>query len=146
MTDKSPENAKSSSQPKVDNSPTCGNCDNYVPYQHRPTGQRKPRFYFRPISYAGTLTHKSSRIWRRFLSAKATKRRERRKAIKQMTYKINRKMNSKEKIDTCRTCGKCKHFTTYRPAWHNGGYGLCKLNKVINCTDHSCEHHEPADK
>lgn len=55
-------------------------------------------------------------------------------------------MNSKEKLDTCRTCGNCKHFTTYLPAWRQyGGYGLCKLNKKINRTNHSCEHHEPAD-
>jgi hypothetical protein len=55
------------------------------------SGQQKPRFFFRPISYTGTLTHKSSRAWRRFFSVKATKRRERRKQIKQMTYKLNRK-------------------------------------------------------
>jgi hypothetical protein len=55
------------------------------------SGQQKPRFYFRPISYTGTLTHKSSIRWRSFFSDKAMKRRERRKKIKQMTYKLNRK-------------------------------------------------------
>lgn len=56
------------------------------------SGQQKPRFYFRPISYTGTLTHKSSRRLRSiFFSDKAIKRRERRKAIKQMAYKLNRK-------------------------------------------------------
>jgi len=50
-------------------------------------------YYFRPIRYemTATLTHKTNRAWRRFFSAKATKRRERRKQIKQMTYKLNRK-------------------------------------------------------
>ena len=55
------------------------------------SGQQKPRFYFRPISYEGKLTHKSSRRWISFFSDKAMKRRERRKKIKQMTYKLNRK-------------------------------------------------------
>jgi hypothetical protein len=55
------------------------------------SGQQKPRFYFRPISFEGTLTHKRSRRLRRFFSDKAMKRRERRKKIKQMTYKLNRR-------------------------------------------------------
>jgi hypothetical protein len=56
------------------------------------SGQQKLRF-FNPIRYemTATLTHKSNRAWRRLFSAKATKRRERRKQIKQMTYKLNRK-------------------------------------------------------
>lgn len=36
MVNKYHEKAKSTSQPKVDNSATCGNCDNFVPYCHRP--------------------------------------------------------------------------------------------------------------
>ena len=58
-----------------------------------PESGQKKLHYFRPIRYemTATLTHKTNRAWRRLLSAKANKRRERRKAIKQMTYKLNRK-------------------------------------------------------
>ena len=69
----------------MNNKPTC--------HPDTPESGQQKLHYFRPIRYEMTvrLTHKAARVWRRFFSAKATKRRERRKAIRQMTYKLNRK-------------------------------------------------------
>ena len=68
----------------MNNNPDC--------HPETPENGQQKLHYFRPIRYemTVTLTHKTNRVWRRFLSTKATKRRERRKAIKQMTYKLNR--------------------------------------------------------
>lgn len=69
----------------MNNKPTC--------HPEKPESGQQKLHFFRPIRFemTATLTHKTSRAWRRLLSTKATKRRERRKAIKQMTYKLNRK-------------------------------------------------------
>ena len=54
------------------------------------------------------------------------------------------KMNSKEKLDTCRTCLTCKNFADTANV-----YGTCYIRPYLysEVTENdTCEHYEPVDQ
>lgn len=54
-------------------------------------------------------------------------------------------MNSKENLDTCRTCATCKHFKLLAPLL-TGEVGYCSIKKEYRFPIKHCRRYEPADK
>ncbi len=53
-------------------------------------------------------------------------------------------MNSKENLDTCRTCLTCKHFKLLNPILC-GEVGYCSSKKEYRFPIKHCRRYEPAD-